>query len=586
MSIDKEDINKYIFDPQNPTQCKSYNLLLRIAKKDNYTYLSPDYLKHFFANQIITKEFNDEIWDKPDNYSLLKTENKLKLFESLLSYEELTELVNRIDFNTDKLTKFSFFKNYFDIENYHINIDFENISNIEINKNILIKEESISRKSFCNSDIKENLIIFSRNEFDILESPVKKSSIFITLEENIVEFLKYTKNHNIKPIFLKKMEDVDLLLNVLEQDMQRSKHKDIIKEEIATIKSIDIKDFFSIKNLKLDNLEDKKEIYILGENGDGKTLLLQAIAIALKGVEKDGQERFREIKSQFDLTVVDSSNTPYQADENKSFQNMFAYGANRNNKSQQKDDEVGYLTLFDNSLDLKDPIKWLQFLDYSENKNENNVISVIQAKQLIQDILNKDVEIDIKPTGVTFKERGTELVEFDRLSAGYKGVITILCDLLVRLSTNQPYITDIKEYQGIVLIDEVELHLHPKWKYRFVKSLRDTFPLIQFIFTTHSPTVILGASKEAVFYKIYKENGEVCISDQIKNKGYTNNTLISSPLFDLDTFASENYPNEKLSDDDYVYEKIHEVVSQKIKNDINMDEDEILKLIDAELENL
>jgi AAA15 family ATPase/GTPase len=176
-------------------------------------------------------------------------------------------------------------------------------------------------------------------------------------------------------------------------------------------------------------------------------------------------------------------------------------------------------------------------------------------------------------------------VSFEQLSAGYKGVITIICDLISRLSEKQQ-VESIADFQGVVLIDEVELHLHPKWKYNFMKKLRDTFPEIQFIVTTHSPTVILGASKEAVFYKIYKEEGEVKISNQIANEGYTHNSLVSSPLFDLDTITSREYDKKRVSSDDYIYDKIHQVISLRIKEDINTSEEDIMKLVNEELDKL
>jgi len=356
-----------------------------------------------------------------------------------------------------------------------------------------------------------------------------------------------------------------------------------IQEDIYTIDSISISNFFSIEDLKLYNLKDKKEIYILGENGDGKTLLLQAIAVALKGSQQDGQLSFREIKDRYKLTLIDSNEQTYNGDEKQSYKNMLAYGANRNNNSLVKEDETGYLTLFNGSLDLRNPIDWLKYLDHSESKGEGNIVSVAQAKKLLNDLLNRDVEINITATTVTFTERDSEVLDFDRLSAGYKGVITIICDMLVRLSENQPFVTEIKDFQGVVLIDEVELHLHPKWEYNFMTKIREIFPNIQFIITTHSPTVILGASKEAVFYKIYKDEGNVCISNQIKNEGYTNNSLISSPIFDLKTITSRDY-DRRVSSDDYIYEKIHKIVSKRIDENINIDEEEILKLIDGELE--
>ena len=76
---------------------------------------------------------------------------------------------------------------------------------------------------------------------------------------------------------------------------------------------------------------------------------------------------------------------------------------------------------------------------------------------------------------------------------------------------------------------------------------------------------------------------KVKISNQIKNQGYSSNTLISSPLFDLETIKSKHYSNQELSEDDYIYSKIHKVISQRVKKDVDMSEEEILKLIDEEL---
>jgi predicted ATP-binding protein involved in virulence len=353
--------------------------------------------------------------------------------------------------------------------------------------------------------------------------------------------------------------------------------------DISSIDTIEIKDFFSIKKLKLSNLKNEKEIYVLGENGDGKTLFLQAIASALKGVDEDGQGQFREIRDVFSLNIVDSINNTYNCSK-KTYENLFAYGAMRNNNCNLKDDNTGYMNLFDSKVDLKNPVDWFQALFISEKKKEDNIISVLQAEILLSDMLNSEVEIEVESNSIIFKEKGSS-IPFDRLSAGYKGVITIVCDMLYRLSKNQPYITDIKEYQGIVLIDEVELHLDPKWKYDFMEKLRELFPLVQFIVTTHSPTVILGASKEAIFYKIYKEDGDVCISNQMSNEGYTNNSLISSPLFDLKNITSRDY-DKRVSSDDYVYDKIHQAISKKIEKNININEKEILKLIDEELDKI
>ena len=587
MSINKSDIEKYIFDPNNPRLCKSYNLLLNIAKKEPHSFISPEFLMYFYKNDIFTNDFKNHLWDIPKNYESLSEREKIELFENQLSYNELRDYINNLNIKTEKILKYKFLQIQKEIQP----IDFfykDSLCELSLINDIsthikvcFLKEDKKYEDVTDQIKYDFNHIIISKNYFGILRADILRSSIFITLEENIDKFLNHQQK-NVKPIFLKKIEDIDLLLSVLNQDLKQT----IIfnqTEEISYIKSINIKDFYSIKNISLENLENKKEIYILGENGDGKSLFLQALTVGLKGVEEG--DVFNLVKSQkdYELKIEDSYSNIYDSKENV-YKNLFAYGANRNNNCQMKEDESGYLTIFNPSWDLKNPIEWLKYLDHSEKSGKTNIVSVEAAKKLLQELLNSDVQIDITPETVTFKEKGS-LVTFEQLSAGYKGVITIIADLLVRLSENQPQVTNISEFKGIVLIDEVELHLHPKWKYNFVKRLRDIFPNIQFIMTTHSPTVLLGASKEAVFYKIYKEDGEVKISNQMPNEGYTNNSLISSPLFDLGTITSRDY-DKTISSDDYIYDKIHQRISEKLKDNINMSEEEILKLIDKELDAL
>jgi predicted ATP-binding protein involved in virulence len=562
---------------------------LNISKKEPYSFISPEFLMYFYKNDIFNSDFKSHLWDIPDNYEDLSELEKMELFKNQLSENELKDYINNLDIRTEKILKYKFLQE-------QIEVNPINFFNKDICKLDLINDFYRYIKFYLLRQDNElgyidekytydfNYIIFSKNYFSILLAEILRSSIFITLEENIETFFTYEQNNNIKPIFLKKIEDINLLLTVLNQDLKQNNSLNQTRE-ISYIKSIEINDFYSIKNINLENLADKKEIYILGENGDGKSLFLQALTVGLKGVEEG--DVFNLVKSQkdYELRIEDSNSNIYDSKEKENiYKNLFAYGANRNNNCQMKEDESGYLTLFNPSWDLKNPMDWLKYLDHSEKSGKTNIVSVEMAKKLLQELLNSDVEIDITPETVTFKEKGS-LVTFEQLSAGYKGVITIIADLLVRLSDNQPNVSNIHEFKGIVLIDEVELHLHPKWKYNFVKRLRDIFPKIQFIMTTHSPTVLLGASKEAVFYKIYKEDGEVKISNQMANEGYTNNSLISSPLFDLGTITSRDY-DKTVSSDDYIYDKIHQRISEKLKDNINIKDDEILKLIDKELDAL
>ncbi len=588
MSIDA-NIEKYLFDPENPKQCKSYQLFLSIAKKDPLIYVSSDFITIDYEKEIVKNDFNGELWDKPDNYESLNVLEKVALYKELLSEKDYYNFIDTLEINKDKFSYKKMFHQFFDI-------DMDIMSNVKSSK-VEYSSTLLKRKlqyplryrtayQGINANIYGSKILFDNNYFKYLSGTKELcdvASVLVTHIDNKEVFSKYSVHKNLKPLFLKSMSDIKLLLNVLQEDLKKQKNESLPIEDVSPMSSIKIENFYSIKNMLLEDLGDKKEIYVVGENGDGKTLFLQALALGLKGVDEG--DVFDLVKSQkeYNLKIVDLKNNSYSAQE-KRYKNFFAYGANRNNNCQMKVDETGYLTLFNSSLDLKNPIDWLKYLDHSEKAEKLGVVSVAKAKILLQELLESDVMISIEPDLVTFEEKGS-IVSFEQLSAGYKGVITIVADLLVRLSENQSYVEKIEDFQGIVVIDEVELHLHPKWKYSFVEKLRKIFPKIQFVMTTHSPTVILGASKEAVFYKIYKEEGEVKISNQMVNEGYTNNSLVSSPLFDLKTISSRDF-QKSVSSDDYIYAKIHETIARKIESESIEDGEKISKLIDEELAKL
>ena len=88
-------------------------------------------------------------------------------------------------------------------------------------------------------------------------------------------------------------------------------------------------------------------------------------------------------------------------------------------------------------------------------------------------------------------DRGEATLPVEMLSDGERGVLAIVLDLTRRLAQANPELDDpAGEAEAVVLIDEIELHLHPGWQRRIVRNLAETFPKCQFIATTHSPQVI------------------------------------------------------------------------------------------------
>ena len=83
-----------------------------------------------------------------------------------------------------------------------------------------------------------------------------------------------------------------------------------------------------------------------------------------------------------------------------------------------------------------------------------------------------------------------EELALDQLSGGYRIVLALAADLARRMAQGNPHLADPLESEAVVLIDEVDLHLHPRWQQRVLVDLRRTFPNTQFIVSTHSPQVL------------------------------------------------------------------------------------------------
>lgn len=96
---------------------------------------------------------------------------------------------------------------------------------------------------------------------------------------------------------------------------------------------------------------------------------------------------------------------------------------------------------------------------------------------------NDNATLAVEKYGNTF--------DISQLSHGERGILVLVLDIARRLSLANPTLKDpIRTGEGVVLIDEIDLHLHPKWQRKVAKNLCKTFPKCQFIATTHSPQVL------------------------------------------------------------------------------------------------
>ena len=95
--------------------------------------------------------------------------------------------------------------------------------------------------------------------------------------------------------------------------------------------------------------------------------------------------------------------------------------------------------------------------------------------------------------------QGEIVLDVDQLSDGERGLLALVLDVARRLSQANPSLDDpLSEGHAVVLIDEIDLHLHPKWQRQIVHNLTKTFPRCQFIATTHSPQVVASVEPDQV----------------------------------------------------------------------------------------
>jgi predicted ATP-binding protein involved in virulence len=114
------------------------------------------------------------------------------------------------------------------------------------------------------------------------------------------------------------------------------------------------------------------------------------------------------------------------------------------------------------------------------------------------------------PQQMTVIKQGEALL-INQLSDGEKCLLAMVGDLARRLAIANPGLPDPLQGSGVVLIDEIELHLHPKWQREIIPALTRTFPNCQFIVTTHSPQVISQVKPEGIYILEKTDEGIVAM---------------------------------------------------------------------------
>lgn len=191
--------------------------------------------------------------------------------------------------------------------------------------------------------------------------------------------------------------------------------------------------------------------------------------------------------------------------------------------------------------------KFRHFFEWFRNREdlENEIIvqdknfeyrdkQLFAVRTAIENIMGdfSDLSVKRKPSlHMVIKKRGKEL-RIDQLSDGEKCMLAMIGDLARRLAIANPTLQEPLKGEGIVLIDEIELHLHPTWQKMILSKLCEVFPNCQFIVSTHSPVVLSELQNGKIFELSIPNNYLEAKAIESSNNYFLNDIL--KEFFDVD----------------------------------------------------
>lgn len=325
---------------------------------------------------------------------------------------------------------------------------------------------------------------------------------------------------------------------------------------------------------------------ILGDNGTGKTTVLKGLVIGFYApivygeldnnfFKKQTLNRSPSLAPSIDLSLSydefnvsvrfdpNSQNQPdvSQAVGNKSILEwlkflqddvlgIFAYGASRRigDNGINKTDSTTFVNLFQDSQSLVNAEDWLvqaEYLSLKESRFRNRYHIILN---ILRDIFREEVsDIYINTeTGVPkvfFKTHYGD-VRLHELSLGYKTLIAWMVDLAKGLLDRYPDSENPLAETAVCLVDEIDLHLHPKFQRTIIQFLTDTFPNTQFIVTAHSPLIVLAAEERPLDANIIllkrEDDHTVVVNDPVDVSKWSVDQILNSDLFGYVPPASES----------------------------------------------
>lgn len=422
-----------------------------------------------------------------------------------------------------------------------------------LKKILTIPENNIYQKEILNNT-KKYLPIFQNyfTKLSLEQGPHQQLSVEYELnteEETIVNLAQEAVQFYINfKATLENQFKFNQLIKTTSDNIYRNKNQILD----YAIKRLEVKNFEGVKKSSFQSVPiDSNWIFLIGENGYGKTTILRSIAIGFIGEYEDSIPFVSTLDNEINIEYYSKSvsiihNTNYTFN---SFPHLACYGPSRLQiQTDQTQNDVAKKSTTTYSLFNSDGILLniefellIWFLEKSP-KFEN-------VKQTFLNLIPylSDIQVDVPNRKIYYieKEPAEEgdsytPVQFEQLASGFRSIIAMVGDMVIRLFKSQPDITNPSELAGIVIIDELDLHWHPKMQREIPQLLSKIFPKIQFIASTHSLVPLLGAPENSVLLKVNrtKEEGITVEKIEIDFQALSSDTMLRD-IFDLEKYMSD-----------------------------------------------
>ncbi|MCP4136134.1 MAG: AAA family ATPase [bacterium] len=182
----------------------------------------------------------------------------------------------------------------------------------------------------------------------------------------------------------------------------------------------------------------------------------------------------------------------------------------------------GYSFSHDPRLNEKDLVGWIKNQQYQSLQEGNDSAGFTAVKAAIVSCIDKCNRLDyiVKSNQLVVDIQDQGIQPFSQLSDGQRNMLAMVGDIAFKAAILNPHFGDqvLQKTEGVVLIDEIDIHLHPAWQRHVIEDLRHIFPKIQFIATTHSPFIVQSLREEELINLSEKKPVEMNVEMALTGK--------------------------------------------------------------------